>query len=353
MAGGWRVTVRAAAAALAGTTASRPSATIGRPSAEPARPALDPGPAPIRVHVMAQDESPHDFGPEPIIVPAHGIGFRSAPRHAAPATETQIVSHGTVTAQPEKPVVETIVGPDPTPTSENDEEEDDLGDAPPPRHAAYPTTPAVDDVAAEEVAAAQVATRPGRHRREHSAISGTVRSTRGRGLRGMQVAVLDESWQVVATAVTGIGGAFTAEELPPGTYRVTAIDELDGDFGTGWYAGTSVPRAGVLRVKEGRTRRNTDITLASTAEVKVDVDIRRTKAVVGIRVTERGTGIRAKGSVRVSTKRFGTELPLTKGRTALTLLGSAGGSPTLGKKVTVDYLGTKHVLPGSTSVRLR
>ncbi len=55
----------------------------------------------------------------------------------------------------------------------------------------------------------------------------------------------------------------------------------------------------------------------------------------------------------MSTKRFSTELPLTKGRTALTLIGSADGSPRLSKKVTVDYLGTKHVQPASTTVRLR
>jgi hypothetical protein len=184
-------------------------------------------------------------------------------------------------------------------------------------------------------------------------MSGTVRSTRGRGLRGMRIAVLDESWQVVATALTGAGGAFIVEELPPGVYRVMAVDELDGDFGSAWYAGSTVPRVGALRVKEGRTKRGADIVLSSTAAVKVDVDIRRTKAVVGVRVTERATGIRAKGSVRVTTKRFSVELPLTKGRTAVTLLGSADGSPRLSKKVTVDYLGTRHVLPGSAAARLR
>lgn len=297
-------------------------------------------------------ESKHEFGPAPIVAPSHGIGFRSAPRHAATAPETPVVSHGTGTTDTAPPVVETVIGPDPVPTWQDDVEEEEPEHVPPPRHAA----PADLDAPPVEEAEPEVpagAPRPGRHRREHSAMSGTVRSTRGRGLRGMRIAVLDEDWEVAATALTGAGGAFIVEELPPGVYRVMAVDELDGDFGSAWYAGSAVPRAGVLRVKEGRTKRGADIVLASTAGVEVEVDIRRTKAVVGIRVTERSTGVRAKGSVRVSTKRFSTELPLTKGHTALSIVGSADGSPRLSKKVTIDYLGTKHVQPASTSVRLR
>jgi hypothetical protein len=337
MTGGWRVAARVAAGGPAQPIASTPRETSA-----------------VRTYVVAQDQTPHAFGPAPIAAPAHGIGFRSSRRHAAPAAETTVVGHGTKPAESEHPVVETFIGPDPAPVAEDDEAREE---APRPRHAAYPVAEVeevADDVEVDvEVELSQPSVRPGRHRREHSAISGTVRSTRGRGLRGMHVAVLDENWHVVATAVTGTGGAFVVEELAPGTYRVTAIDELDGDFGAAWHAGTSVARAGVLRVKEGRTRRGADITLASIAAVKVDVDIRRTKAVVGIRVTERATGIRAKGSVRVSTKRFSAELPLTKGRTTVTLLGSPDGFPKLSKKVRIDYLGAKHVLPGSASAKLR
>jgi hypothetical protein len=298
---------------------------------------------------------PHEFGPAPVSAPAHGIGFRSSPRHAAPTPEARSVSRsrGEQAAQPEPSTVETITGPDPTPTSTRDEDEEDFDDGPPPRHAASvrPTAPPLEETQA--AAGPQAATQAGRHRREDSAISGTVRSTRGRGLRGMHVAVLDDTWQVVATAVTGLGGAFIVEEVPAGAYRVTATDELDGDFGAAWHSDASHPRAGVLRVKESRTRRNVDITLASTAAVALEVDVRRTKAVVKIRVTERATGICAGGSVRISTKRFSTELPLTRGRAAIALLGSADGAPRLSKKVKVDYLGTRHVEPGSAAVRLR
>jgi hypothetical protein len=289
-----------------------------------------------------QAQPPHEFGPVPVVAPSHGIGFRSAPRHAAHA------------AEPTPSVAETEVGADPARTFE--EFEDDAVDVPPPRHAAPAslTTPTEETSVAPADAAvvAQTAIRPGRHRREHSAISGTVRSTRGRGLRDLQVVVLDEHWQVVATAVTGTGGAFIAEELPPGAYRVMATDELDGDFGAGWHDSSSHPRAGILQVKEGRTRRNIDITVASTAAIELAVEVRRKKAVVGIRVTERATGVRAGGSVRISTKLFSTELPLTKGHAAITLFGSADGSPRLSKKVKVDYVGTKHVQSASASARL-
>ena len=169
----------------------------------------------------------------------------------------------------------------------------------------------------------------------------------------MQVVVLDEHWQVINTAVTGTDGAFVAEDVPPGSYRVMATDELDGDFGAGWHDSSAHPRAGLLEVRAGRTRRNIDITLPSAAAVDLDVEVRSKKAIVGIRVTERATGVRATGSVRVSTKRFSAELPLTKGRTAITLFGSADGSPRLSSKVKVNFLGTKHVLPGSASARLR
>ncbi len=113
------------------------------------------------------------------------------------------------------------------------------------------------------------------------------------------------------------------------------------------------PVADTIKVKQAKTRRNAGVTLVAASVVSLAVEIRKKKAVVEVTVTERATGIRAKGSVRVTTKRFAAELPLSKGRTAVTLIGSADGSPKLPKKVTVDYRGTRHVLPGSATVRLR
>ena len=302
------------------------------------------------VPVVVTPASPrHTFGPAPVVPPSRGLGFRSkvGPTDVEAKATTDDADHVEAVA-PEPPAADQPV---------------ETPDEYVPRHARTP------DAANVRVLhpASPVRTRPvddapdpapraaghGKHRREHSAISGTVRSTRGRGLRDMQVVVLDEHWQVIATSVTGTDGVFIAEDVPPGAYRVMATDELDGDFGAGWHDSSAYARAGFLEVKEGRTRRNIDITLASAAAVDLHVDVRRKKAIVGIRVTERATGVRANGSVRVTTSRFGVELPLAKGRTALTLLGSADGSPRLGKKVKVDYLGTKHVQPGSASAKLR
>ncbi len=193
----------------------------------------------------------------------------------------------------------------------------------------------------------------GKHRRHTSAISGTVQSSRGRGLRGMQVAVLDDDELVIATAVSGAGGAFVVEDLPAGSYRLVASDEADGDFAAGWHGGKSFAKADSIKVRQGKTRRKAGVTLVSAAAIDLDVDVRKKKAVVAITVIDRATGTPAEGSVRVSTKLFGTELPLTNGRTAITLLGSAKRKPRLSKKVTVDYSGSKHTRPESAKAKLR
>ncbi|KAA1395581.1 carboxypeptidase-like regulatory domain-containing protein [Aeromicrobium ginsengisoli] len=306
---------------------------------------------PDDVPVVVTPSGPrHTFGPVPIVPPSRGLGFRSKGRSAEGADEPPGDAGDQVAAvalepEPDSPVVDAVP-------------EEYV-----PRHARtpdaanvrvlHPASPVKARPVADAAEPAPRAAGHGKHRRQHSAISGTVRSTRDRGLRDMQVVVLDEHWQVIATSVTGTDGVFVAEDVPPGTYRVMATDELDGDFGAGWHDSSAHARAGFIEVKEGRTRRNIDITLASAAAVDLDVEVRRKKAIVGIRVTERATGVRANGSVRVTTKQFGVELPLAKGRTAITLLGSADGSPRLSKKVRVDYLGTKHVQPGSASATLR
>jgi hypothetical protein len=192
----------------------------------------------------------------------------------------------------------------------------------------------------------------GRHRRHTSAISGIVQSSRGRALRGMQVTVLNDDELVIGTALSGAGGAFVVEDLPAGSYRLWASDEVDGDFSPGWH-GDPFTSPDAIKVKEGKTRRKAHVTLMSAAAIDLDVDVRKKKAVVEITVTDRATGTPAEGSVRVSTKLFGTELPLTNGRTAITLIGSAKGSPALSKKVTVDYSGSEHTRGGSAKAKLR
>lgn len=288
-------------------------------------------------------DRPHAFGPTPSRTPPPGVGFRSNLR-----------------------LIPSLTSPAETVDDELDED-----DGPPddyrPRHARRDdpadspvvrlTPPAAEETATEVEVGTATPEDPepasGRHRRHASALSGTVRSTRGRGLRGMHVAVLDDGWNVAATTVTGAHGHFIVEDLVAGTYRVMAHDEIDGDFGTAWHDGTTSSQVGVLQVKPGRTRRRVDVVLMSTAAIDVDVEGRAKKAVVRIVVTDRGTGLPATGTVRVSTKQFSTDLPLAKGRAGITVLGTADGSPRLSKKITVDYRGTKHTQPSSTTTRLR
>ena len=196
-------------------------------------------------------------------------------------------------------------------------------------------------------------TAKGKHRRNTSAISGTVQSSRGRGLRGMQITALNDDELVIGTAVSGAGGAFVIEDLPAGSYRLVASDETDGDFAAGWHGGKSFDKADTIKVKQGKTRRKAGVTLVSAAAIDLDVDVRKKKAVVTISVIDRATGTPAEGSVRVSTPLFGTELPLTHGRTVITLLGSAKRKPRLSRKVTVDYSGSKHTRPESAKAKLR
>ncbi|MEJ7634914.1 carboxypeptidase regulatory-like domain-containing protein [Aeromicrobium sp.] len=193
----------------------------------------------------------------------------------------------------------------------------------------------------------------GKHRRHRSAVSGTVQSSRGRGLRGMVVNVLDERGEVVGTTLTGTGGSFIVEELPAGNYRLGVSDQSDGDFAASWHGESARALATILKVKDGRTRRKADVTLVAIAEVDLDVDLRKKKAIVHIAVTDRATGTPAEGSVRVSTKLFSTQLALNEGRATITLFGSAKGSPALTKKVDVTYLGSKHTRAAASSAKLR
>ncbi len=458
MAGGWRVTARMVATAMAASAVSRAAESVRKLLAEaapppaldrPAAPAfLEPpthltAEAPMRIdtagedRVIAAQAAPgHEFGPTPLVAPSHGIGFRSEPRRREPAAEMPVISRpsgdepeGRDDVAPAAPVVmpksvrtaaafvqdlddddevdeatEEAASEQPEaeqvePSTEEAEESASEPVAEPPEPEPEPepvrslrlTAPPVEDTPitpepapvdelveppeptpdpaiVEEPASAKPkdkksdkAKRPkeknkdkgkkkdkakGKHRRHTSAISGTVQSSRGRGLRGMQITVLNDHELVIGTAVSGAGGAFVVEDLPAGSYRLIASDDADGDFAPGWHGGTSFAKADSIKVKEGKTRRKAGVTLVSAAAIDLDVDVRKKKAVVAITVTDRATGAPAEGSVRVSTKLFGTELPLTNGRTAITLLGSAKGSPTLSKKVIGRLLGQQAHPPG-------
>ncbi len=115
MAGGWRVTARMVATAVAAKAVTRAAESVRKlldeaaPQAElaaaPAAPELYPPvahltataglhPAPSsedRV-IAAQVVPPHEFGPIPLVAPSHGIGFRSEPRRREPAGEMPVIS---------------------------------------------------------------------------------------------------------------------------------------------------------------------------------------------------------------------------------------------------------------------
>lgn len=475
MAGGWRVTARMVATAVAAKAVTRAAESVRKliaeaaPQPELAAPAapehyppvahltatagLHPAPSSEDRVIAAQAIPPHEFGPIPLVAPSHGIGFRSEPRHREPASEMPVISRppseepgGRRDVAPAAPVIMPTSVPTAAAFVQDRDDSDDDGEPPVDASDDAPTPltdaeaePVAEDVAeafpepvadepvvepvpeepvdepveelAEEPAAepepapvrslrltdppiehAPVSPEPapaaeepveplaavpepavfepassrfgfakpgkakrqksdddtkGKHRRRTSAISGTVQSSRGRGLRGIQVTALDDQDHVVGTAVSGAGGAFVVEDLPAGAYRLTASDESRGDFAMG-----PDPVADPIKVKQAKTRRNAGVTLVAASVVSLAVEVRKKKAVVEVTVTERATGIRAKGSVRVATKRFAAELPLSKGRTVVTLIGSADGSPRLAKKVKVDYRGTRHVLPGSATVKL-
>lgn len=475
MAGGWRVTARMVATAVAASAVSRAAESVRKLLAEaaplrelerPAEPSFLEPPAHLTaatsMHaapaaedrvIAAQVGPPHEFGPTPLIAPSHGIGFRSEPRRREPAAEMPVISRpsgeepegrdavapaepvimpksvrtaaaivqdleedpadddgretetgaddrveqprwGQPDTEPSEPVVEdSAVEPEPvtepevapeepvtesepvralrltappiedTPVvSEPGDLEDELVEpaepapAPQPAVIVEPTTAQVEDKNSDEKRQPKDKTKgaaKGKHRRHTSAISGAVQSSRGRGLRGMRVTVLDGDQKAIATAVTGAGGAFVVEELPAGSYRLTVSDEADGDFATGWHGGSSFTKADTIKVKQGKTRRKIGVTLVSAAKIDFNVDLRKKKAVVEVKVTDRATGTPAEGSVKVSTKLFSAELPLTEGRTALTLVGTVDGYPRLSKKVKVDYSGSTHTRPESATAKLR
>jgi hypothetical protein len=367
MAGGWRTTARMIATAAAAAAVSRAADSmrrlieeVGTPPTD--RPAVSRS-APPRVFeppvaldvaasappavsrgVAAHAETTHEFGPVPAFAPSRGIGFRSDQR---PIAEMPVISRPEPSgADPVvEPVVELIEAePEPVVEPEPDPEPALVVEPEPPVESEPEPEP---EPVVEPLPAAT-----GKHRRNESAISGTVVSSRGRPLRGIQVSVVDADLEIVGTAVTGLHGAFVVEGLPAGSYRVTASDD-SGDFAPAWLGGPSFTKAGVLKVKQGKTRRKAQIRLVSAGGIDADVDLHKKEARVRLRVTEHGTGVPATGVMRITTKHFRTDLPLVDGRTAITLLGSKGDKPALPKKVEAEYLGDRHTAPVSLTISLR
>lgn len=246
-------------------------------------------------------------------------------------------------------VVVTEAEAEPESESESEPEADPEPELALPAGATDPTAADPDD--SDALIAAQ-------HRRTTPAISGHVTSTRGRGLSGMTVHVLDAQGEVVAQAVTGRRGGYVVDDIAPGTYHLSAGDQVDGDFADAWFGGPTADDAEPLQVEDGLTTSGVDAALPGRVVIDADVDVRRKKVVVDIAITDRTSGLPGHGSVVLSTEHFSTELPLVKGRATITLFGSTrdwdpGAIGRLGKRLRVDYVGTRHTASQSRSIRLR
>lgn len=220
--------------------------------------------------------------------------------------------------------------------------------------------PGATDVTAEEMTARSVAEDvPPAHEDPAAAgaISGRVRSSRLRGLRGMTVTVIDESDHVVGETLTGRRGEFVVDGLPAGTYRVGARDPSDGDFNDGWHGSVDAARATMLRLDDDAALDGIDLTLVGRVGISAEVSSDDDHTDLDIEVIDRTTGLPGVGEVVVNTEHFRTSLPLTDGRTRLTIFGSAPGSgdsgPELAPRVRIEYSGSEHSAPANRSIRLR
>lgn len=192
------------------------------------------------------------------------------------------------------------------------------------------------------------------------AIGGRVRSSRLRGLRGMTVTAINEAGDIVAEALTGRRGEFVIPDLPAGTYRVGARDAIDGDFSEGWYGSADPARATSLRLDDDTSLSSIDVALTARVGINADVTTSSDQAAIDIVVMDRSTGLPAVGEVIVSTEHFRATLPLTDGRTHITVLGtssssdpsSSGGGPELTSRVRIQYTGAEHSAPATRTLRL-
>lgn len=183
------------------------------------------------------------------------------------------------------------------------------------------------------------------------AIAGQVVSSRGRGLRGIEISVADAEEQVVTTVVSGAGGAFAVENLPAGAYRLSAADP-DHDFAPAWLGGTNFIDAKKIKLSDKKQRREVELQLVAAADIAVEIVDQDGTATLGISVTDRGTGMPASGVVHVATKLIGAELPLTHGRVTVSLHASSP-STKVPRKIAIDYRGDEHTAPARDAATLR
>lgn len=316
---------------------------------------VDPVPVPpvSGAPVVAAAPARDPVDPTPDLEPSRGVGFRAPPETAV--TVDELEASGELDADDHRST--TTRAPEPA---------DEQAAEPPVvspidrllarRHASDPapvpptSQPTPEDgphrVSARDEPAPAPPRPKGQHRRTTGAVSGTVTNVYAHGLRGLRVEVVDDAKQVVATAVTGSKGAFVVDDVPDGTYRLRAFDDLDDDFERAWHGGSTFAEADAIKVRADKTRRGVDVVLRSNAQIDVDVTVTETATEIVVAVTHRATGAPATGEIEVRSKDVELSRPLTDGKVALAL-------ETVGKKLRVDYLGDHQTRPASVKVRLR
>jgi hypothetical protein len=330
-----------------------PMSTVVDPLAPPLR--IDTGLGLTASHDEVVRPGYHAFGPAPSVVPSRGIGFRAEPKPSPPApavhaTYDELEASGELDGADVEPIWPREVPHRPDPSGA-----DPPVDVPGPspvdrllarRHAEDLTTSPTPRARASVEDVVTDARHRGRHRRVTGAVTGTVTNVYGHGLRGLCVELIDDDQAVVAWAHTGTKGRFVVDDVPAGTYRLRAYDEVDRDFEKSWHGGARFDEAARVVVKSEGTQRNVDVVLRSKAEIDVDVTVTTRKAALVVTVTHRATGAPATGRVELSTKDFGAAIPLVDGEAAFTLTGRTSG------KVRIDYLGDHQTRPASVKVRL-
>lgn len=184
------------------------------------------------------------------------------------------------------------------------------------------------------------------------AVGGSVTNAFGRGLRGMRVEIVDDDKSVVGSTITGVGGRFVVDDVAPGTYKLRALDDTDGDFEKAWFGGRTFRTAESFAVMPQQAVEDVDVVLRSTARIDVDVSATKRKTDVVVVVTHRATGAPATGAVEFSNKDVQVTVPLVDGRAPFSFADRAGGKGSK-KMLRVDYVGDRETRPASTKVRLR
>ncbi|MGI9084638.1 MAG: hypothetical protein ACR2FE_05025 [Aeromicrobium sp.] len=336
-----------------------PLSPIGEPVAVPPQSAVPPRlsvpggeVAAMQGHVV-QASTHHAFGPAPSVVPSRGIGFRPPPTTDAMVDELE--ASGELDDEDHRPT-KREAPPDEPAVSPIDRllarrhAQDKVSEPEPepkPKPAKKkPPKPRPDRVSARDEPAPAPPRPKGKHRRTAGAVSGTVSNVYEHGLRGLRVEIVDDAKKVVASAVTGSKGTFVVDDVPAGTYRLRAHDDVDDDFEKSWHGGAKFGKAETFKVKSAKTRRGIDVVLRSNAQIGVEVTVTQRSAAIAVGVTHQATGAPATGEVELHTKAVDITLPLTHGTTSLAL-------GTAGKKLRVDYLGDHQTRSASVKVRLR